>query len=539
MSCNLCHLPQTSKALSARAIGGAGLLAITRQWWYMVERGIPRINVIMKETSKSPRPEGWFASLLYLPPRMADRHIYASRHAGKPRPGGLAAYVPSRRMLVTSALMVTDPILWVITSMTVVNVLALLIPAMGAKLLLIFHMFEVFNHSIVLQNVMRSVTYRSNTLLQTAGLAIVCIYFFGVVAFMLFPEIFQFAEADVMGGRKLDPNNNGARCTSIWKCTLVVLDMGLRKEDIGEAMDDIQWVSEGPESGRILYRMMYTLLFFIIVSTILMNIIFGVIIDTFAELRAMKDETDKDMSYRCFICGVDRFVFDQLGDSSSGFSDHVEHDHNMWKYLFFQVYLREKDFDQYSGGESYVFDRTLELVRHPLTHEVLRDVDTGLELKAAKPQVDLSWFPQRTAMVLKQQRRAPATCTLPPPLLAPIPSGAGKPFQGSCAQPCYSSSPDPFCPWPPGARLSSFYRRRPSVLSSERPPSLRGSPPTSTRYGAQHSREQPAAASGASSKRGPVDRTETYQCGGAGSGRGASATSHRTVPWSDPWASVA
>ena len=34
---------------------------------------------------------------------------------------------------------------------------------------------------------------------------------------------------DVMGGRKLDPNNNGARCTSIWKCTMVVLDMGLRK----------------------------------------------------------------------------------------------------------------------------------------------------------------------------------------------------------------------------------------------------------------------------------------------------------------------
>ena len=44
-----------------------------------------------------------------------------------------------------------------------------------------------------------------------------------------------------MGGRKLEPNNNGARCTSIWKCSLVVLDMGLRKGDLGEAMDDIGW----------------------------------------------------------------------------------------------------------------------------------------------------------------------------------------------------------------------------------------------------------------------------------------------------------
>ena len=54
-------------------------------------------------------------------------------------------------------------------------------------------------------------------------------------------------------------------------------------------MDDIGW--DGGGSGdvyRIFYRMVYTLLFFIVVSTILMNIIFGVIIDTFAELRARK-----------------------------------------------------------------------------------------------------------------------------------------------------------------------------------------------------------------------------------------------------------
>jgi len=39
--------------------------------------------------------------------------------------------------------------------------------------------------------------------------------------------------------------------------------------------------------------MVYTLLFFIFVTTILMNIIFGVIIDTFAELRAKKDAVDR------------------------------------------------------------------------------------------------------------------------------------------------------------------------------------------------------------------------------------------------------
>ena len=40
--------------------------------------------------------------------------------------------------------------------------------------------------------------------MQTAGLALVMIYLFGVVGFILFPELFQFAEADIDGGRKLE-----------------------------------------------------------------------------------------------------------------------------------------------------------------------------------------------------------------------------------------------------------------------------------------------------------------------------------------------
>ena len=82
----------------------------------------------------------------------------------------------------------------------------------------------------------QSITYRGRSLVQTAILLIVMYYFFGVVGFLVFPEKFQLERPDVMGGRKLDPNNNGARCTSIWKCTLVVLDIGLRKGDLGEAL---------------------------------------------------------------------------------------------------------------------------------------------------------------------------------------------------------------------------------------------------------------------------------------------------------------
>jgi hypothetical protein len=378
------------------------LFAITRQWWYVIERGVPMVKSRIAASSKSLSTNWLWAMIVWLPTELADP-IY--RHMPRHSQSSILGLSLWRLHFVQVVYMCTDLKFWTITAQTVVNILAILIKHEGAKLLLLVHLLEIFAHSVVLQNVMRSITYRGNTLLQTAGLALVMIYFFGVVGFILFPELFQFEEADIMGGRKLDPNNNGARCTSIWKCSLVVLDMGLRKGDLGEAMDDIGW--NGGESGdtfRIFYRMLYTLLFFIIVSTILMNIIFGVIIDTFAELRARKDEIDRDISGRCFICGIDRFVFDQIGDGGNGFETHITEDHNMWKYLYFNVYLRLKDFDDYSGGESYVFSRTLELVRDPHTHTPLRDVDTGLELKRPLQQIDLMWLPQKMAMRLKQQK---------------------------------------------------------------------------------------------------------------------------------------
>mmetsp|Transcript_17413 Transcript_17413/g.41155 ORF Transcript_17413/g.41155 Transcript_17413/m.41155 type:complete len:183 (+) Transcript_17413:3-551(+) len=139
------------------------------------------------------------------------------------------------------------------------------------------------------------------------------------------------------------------------------------------------------------------------VTTILMNIIFGIIIDTFAELRERKEHTESLISGKCFICGIDRFIFDQASAGGNGFENHVSQDHNMWRYLFFHVYLMERDFDDYSGGESYVSEKTLQLVKDADTHETVMDIDTGRELKISKQQQDLLWFPQRDAMCLAGQ----------------------------------------------------------------------------------------------------------------------------------------
>lgn len=51
-------------------------------------------------------------------------------------------------------------------------------------------------------------------------------------------------------------------------------------------------------------RVVYDLLFFFIVIIIVLNLIFGVIIDTFADLRSEKQGKEEILKTTCFICGA-------------------------------------------------------------------------------------------------------------------------------------------------------------------------------------------------------------------------------------------
>ena len=94
--------------------------------------------------------------------------------------------------------------------------------------------------------------------------------------------------------------------------------------------------------------------YWVVVITVLLNLIFGIIIDTFSELRTLHAANKNMMENTCFICGVDRFTFDAKG---GGFNRHTAHDHNMWMYLFMLCAIWDKDEDDYNGWEQHVADR--------------------------------------------------------------------------------------------------------------------------------------------------------------------------------------
>ena len=60
-------------------------------------------------------------------------------------------------------------------------------------------------------------------------------------------------------------------------------------------------------------KAVFDLTFFIIITTIGLNIIFGIIVDTFSELRDSKWQVDEDMRSTCFICSRNSYDFEHGG----------------------------------------------------------------------------------------------------------------------------------------------------------------------------------------------------------------------------------
>ena len=128
---------------------------------------------------------------------------------------------------------------------------------------------------------------------------------------------------------------------------ILILCAGLRN---GGGIGDVLRSPSNNES-LFAFRVLYDMLFFFIVIIIVLNLIFGVIIDTFADLRSEKQQKEETLKNTCFICGLERKAFE---NKHVTFDDHISTEHNMWHYLFFIVLVKVKDPTEFTGPESYV-----------------------------------------------------------------------------------------------------------------------------------------------------------------------------------------
>ncbi|NWV65463.1 ITPR3 protein, partial [Malurus elegans] len=249
----------------------------------------------------------------------------------------------------------------------VTSVLGLFVHELFYSILL----FDLIYREETLFNVIKSVTRNGRSILLTALLALILVYLFSIVGFLFLKDDF-ILEVDrlpdskakgffwtVLGGcgiilslaavapAEADPEQWERACDTLLMCIVTVLNHGLRN---GGGVGDIL---RKPSKDESLFpaRVVYDLLFFFIVIIIVLNLIFGVIIDTFADLRSEKQKKEEILKTTCFICGLERDKFD---NKTVSFEEHIKYEHNMWNYLYFIVLVRVKNKTDYTGPESYV-----------------------------------------------------------------------------------------------------------------------------------------------------------------------------------------
>lgn len=201
-------------------------------------------------------------------------------------------------------------------------------------------MHIVVNNDI-LQRVLRSVTKNGKSLLWVAALGAVVLYIYAVIAYAGYQMYFD------------DPGNS-SHCKTLFECVVSVFRLGLLNGALVTNGDSIfREDNEALVSNFGLYipRTIFDLTFFIIVTTVGLNIVFGIIVDTFSELRDERYKTEADKKGFCFICHIAAYEFERRAD---GFDHHTRCEHNMWDYIYLCLELDRIDSSDQNAIQQYV-----------------------------------------------------------------------------------------------------------------------------------------------------------------------------------------
>ncbi|XP_074650375.1 inositol 1,4,5-trisphosphate-gated calcium channel ITPR3-like [Tubulanus polymorphus] len=214
-----------------------------------------------------------------------------------------------------------------------------------------FHLLNIVNNNQLLARVISAVTLNGKSLLWVGVLGIVIFYIYALIAFAFFRSLFN-------------PADNWY-CKNLFQCSITIIRYGL----VGDMFEvTITAFSSSSCPGCLITNMpitdsekyfarfgmyvIFNISFFIFITTIGLNIIFGIIVDTFSELRDLKWTAERDMRDSCFVCSRSSYDFEHYG---KGFQHHIRHEHNMWAYIFFFIHLADTKPTDYTALELYVY----------------------------------------------------------------------------------------------------------------------------------------------------------------------------------------
>ena len=230
--------------------------------------------------------------------------------------------------------------------------LGLLFLILGHPLILSIEIIFIVKIFPSLLNIFKSLTAKFSSFFSCLVFTYLVIYVYNWITILYMRETFDFGEIyDYQTGQYITE----PFCHSSMQCLLVLINFGTRCG--GGAGEVLPTVSYKNSTNMFIGRFIYDMTFFIFVSTIMGNVTFGIIVDTFGELRDETYNYENDKNNKCFICQISR---DGCLLKNINFNNHIKHEHNLWNYVNFLIYLHLNNPNDFSRVEGIVWDKLIE-----------------------------------------------------------------------------------------------------------------------------------------------------------------------------------
>ena len=192
-----------------------------------------------------------------------------------------------------------------------------------------FSLLSVVSLNQTLSNIAKSLIIKGNSLSWTILFTLVLLYEFAGWAFYFQRD--RFYETS-------DRDKPDHMCRSLLYCYLTMINNGMRWHcGVGKITRSESYILH---FWHFIHRFSFDLLFFWLIEAIMLKIVYGIILDSFGELRQAHYLIEQDMANNCFICNVEK---DECEKNNISFYEHCNEVHNVWDYAFYMITLRMQD----------------------------------------------------------------------------------------------------------------------------------------------------------------------------------------------------
>ena len=199
----------------------------------------------------------------------------------------------------------------------------------GLRFLYSFSLLSILSLSQTLNNIIKSLIVKGNSLAWSSLFTLILLYEFAGWGFYFQRDRFY----ETAGRDKPDQ-----MCQSLLYCFLTMINNGMRWHcGVGKITRSESYILH---FWPFVHRFAFDLLFFWLIEAIMLKIVYGIILDSFGELRQAHYLIEKDIANNCFICNVEK---DECEKNNISFDDHCNKVHNVWDYAFYMITLRMKE----------------------------------------------------------------------------------------------------------------------------------------------------------------------------------------------------